>query len=44
MPDLAQITVKDCGIPAATRFPSSYYPRNPWFVKAWEGKIWVAER
>lgn len=42
MPDLAQITVKDCGIPAATRFPSSYYPRNPWFVKAWEGKIWVA--
>ena len=42
MPDLAQVTVTDCGIPAATRFPSSLYPRMPWYVKAWDNKIWLA--
>jgi len=36
------VSVEDLGIPAATRFPSDYYPRMPWYVKAWDGKVWLA--
>lgn len=41
MPEVAPISVTDCGIPAAVYHTGGNYQRNPWFVKAWAGKIYL---
>lgn len=37
------ISVEDLGIPASIYHTGTeYYPRNPWYIKAWGGKIYLA--